>query len=36
LVARRGLLETWYEFSDKAEEEAIRQWCAENAIELSE
>jgi len=36
LVVRRRLLERWYDFSNKAEEAAIREWCAENEIELSD
>ena len=35
LLARRGALERWYDFSNKAEEAALRKWCAENGIELS-
>jgi hypothetical protein len=33
---RRGALERWYDFSNKSEETALREWCAENGIELSE
>ena len=36
LLVRRGALERWYEFSNKSEETALRQWCAENGIELNE
>jgi hypothetical protein len=36
LLARRGVLERWYDFSDKAEEAALREWCADNGIELSD
>ena len=36
LLVRRGALERWYDFSNKAEEAALRKWCAENGIELSE
>ena len=36
LLVRRGALERWYDFSNKAEEAALREWCAENGIELSE
>ena len=25
----------WYDFSNKSEEAALREWCAENGIELS-
>ena len=36
LLVRRGALERWYDFSNKAEEAALREWCAENGIELNE
>jgi hypothetical protein len=36
LLVRRGVLERWYDFSNKAEEAALREWCAENGVELSE
>ena len=36
LLVRRGALEPWYDFSNKAEETALREWCAENGIEPSE
>src|SRR5215472_5935180 len=36
LLMRRGALERWYDFSNKVEEAALREWCAENGIELSE
>jgi hypothetical protein len=36
LLVRRGALERWYGFSNKSEETALREWCAENGIELSE
>ena len=36
LLVRRGALDLWYDFSNKAEETALREWCAENGIELSE
>jgi hypothetical protein len=35
LLVRRGALERWYDFSNKAEEAALREWCAENGIDLS-
>ena len=35
LLMRRGALERWYDFSNKAEEAALREWCAENGIDLS-
>jgi hypothetical protein len=36
LLVRRGALERWYDFSNKAEEAALQEWCAENGIDLSE
>jgi hypothetical protein len=36
LLVRRGALERWYDFSNKSEETALREWCAENGIETSE
>jgi hypothetical protein len=36
LLVERGALERWYDFSNKAEEAALREWCAENGIELSD
>jgi hypothetical protein len=36
LLARRGALDRWYDFSARAEEAALRNWCAENAVELSD
>jgi hypothetical protein len=35
LLVRRGAIDQWYNFSNKAEEAALREWCAENAIELT-
>jgi hypothetical protein len=34
LLVRRGALERWYDFSNKAEEAALREWCVENGVEL--
>ena len=34
LLVRRGALERWYDFSNKAEEAVLREWCAENGIDL--
>ena len=31
----KGLLESWYAFESHREEQALRQWCEENEIELS-
>jgi hypothetical protein len=36
LLVRRGALERWYDFSNKSEETALREWCAANGIETSE
>ena len=35
LLVRRGALDLWYDFSNKAEEAALREWCMENGIDLS-
>jgi hypothetical protein len=35
LLVRRGALERWYDFSNKAEEAVLREWCAENGIDFS-
>jgi hypothetical protein len=35
LLVRRGALERWYDFLNKAEKAALREWCAENGIDLS-
>jgi hypothetical protein len=31
----RGLLQSWYDFENQQEEQALRQWCKENGIEVS-
>jgi hypothetical protein len=36
LLVRRGALERWYDFSNKSDPAALREWCAENGIETSE
>ena len=36
LLEQRGLLETWYEFENESEKQALRQWCQENELELSD
>lgn len=35
VLSRNGALEKWYEFEAKAQEEAIRDWCKVNEIEIS-
>ena len=32
LLTEQGLLQEWYEFEKQAEEQALRNWCAENAV----
>jgi hypothetical protein len=32
LVVRRGILDRWYDFQAKAEEQALREWCEDNGI----
>ena len=34
MLVRRGALDRWHDFSAKAEEAALRAWCADNAIDL--
>jgi hypothetical protein len=34
LLEQRDLLEKWYDFESHREEEALHEWCRENAIEL--
>jgi hypothetical protein len=34
LLDRRRARETWYDFRNKAEEEALRAWCAGNSIKI--
>ena len=36
LLTQRRVLDQWYEFERKATERALREWCQENSIELSE
>ncbi|MBY6241167.1 hypothetical protein [Methylosinus sp. Sm6] len=36
LLARRGALDAWHEFEAKAQKQAQKQWCDDNAIELIE
>ena len=36
LLDRRGLLQKWYDFENAKQQEAIRQWCAENEIEVTD
>ena len=36
LLQREGVLEAWYTFEADSVESALRQWCAENGIEILE
>jgi len=33
LLHARGMLERWYEFENRATEEALLAWCEENGIQ---
>ena len=35
LLVARGKLERWYEFENQATEDALRDWCADNGIQLA-
>ena len=35
-VASKGLLQSWYDFEAEQQERALRQWCEDNAIELTD
>jgi hypothetical protein len=35
-LAAKDLLETWYRFENEREQKALRSWCEENAIPLSD
>jgi hypothetical protein len=35
LLEHRDVLETWYAFEKEATEQALKQWCEENEIQLS-
>ncbi len=36
LLENKGLLETWYEFENRREQEALREWCEENEVKWSD
>jgi hypothetical protein len=36
LLERKGALQEWYDFENKAQEKALREWCDENSIEISD
>ena len=31
----KGLLQSWYDFENEAEQKALREWCQDNDIEVS-
>jgi hypothetical protein len=35
LLEHEGMLEKWYKFEAEAREKALREWCAENGIEVT-
>ncbi len=35
LLEYKGLLQSWYDFENRREEEVIRQWCVDEEIELT-
>jgi hypothetical protein len=35
LLEYKGLLQSWYDFKNRREEEVLRQWCADEEIELT-
>ena len=36
LLQSRGMLQAWFDFEHEREEQALRQWCNENEIPLSD
>jgi hypothetical protein len=36
LLETKGLLETWYEFENRRQQAALKEWCEENEVELSD
>jgi len=36
LLARRHALDRWHAFEEKATNQALRDWCEANSIELSD
>jgi hypothetical protein len=36
LLETNGLLDKWYRFEEEAHDKALRQWCAENGIQIIE
>jgi hypothetical protein len=36
LLESKGLLQSWFDFESKREEQVLRQWCKDNEIEISD
>jgi len=36
LLDSKGLLQSWYDFESEQKQDALRQWCEENDIDLAE
>jgi hypothetical protein len=36
LFDSKDLLEKWYDYESQCTKEALRQWCADNGIELTD
>ena len=36
LLERKGVLEDWYEYENKRQNEALKEWCRENNIEIKD
>ena len=36
LLERKGVLEDWYEYENKRQNEALKEWCKENTIEIKD
>jgi hypothetical protein len=36
LLETKGLLDKWYDFEKRRTEEALRQWCGDNGVELAD
>ncbi|RMF66642.1 MAG: hypothetical protein D6743_06065 [Calditrichaeota bacterium] len=36
LLLERGVLEEWYDFENSRKQAAIRQWCLDNGIDISD
>jgi hypothetical protein len=35
-LTSKGLLEEWYTYEDTQQKAALREWCRENSIEITE